>query len=91
MPIASCSPAARIAVLNPDGSLDTSFNVQIPIPNGTDIRVNGGGEMDGLFPMVGYVLYKGSPAGFYTRLTSSGSLDPTFGPAGGPDAPHHSL
>jgi uncharacterized delta-60 repeat protein len=79
-----------IALLNPDGSLDTSVNAQISIPGGTNIRVNAGGRMGDMFAMAGYVLYQGSPAGFYTRLTSTGDLDPDFGPAGGP-APHVNL
>jgi hypothetical protein len=78
------------ARLNADGSLDLTFTAQISIPNGTNIRVNAGGKMGNLYPMGGYVLYQGSPAGFFTRLTSSGDLDPTFGPAGGP-APHVNL
>jgi uncharacterized delta-60 repeat protein len=78
------------ARLNSDGSLDPTFTAQINIPDGANIKVNAGGKMGNLFPMGGYVLYKGSPAGFYTRLTSSGDLDPTFGPAGAP-APHVNL
>jgi len=45
--------------------------------------------MNGFYPMAGSLLYNGSPAGFYTRLTSTGDLDPDFGP-GGP-APHVNL
>lgn len=83
-------PRSAFARLNPDGSLDPTFTAQINIPGGSNIKVNGGGEMSGKYPMAGYVLYQGAPAGFYTRLTSSGDLDPTFGPPGGP-APHVNL
>jgi len=83
-------PRSGFARLNADGTLDPSFNAQITIPGGSNIRVNGGGAGDGTYPMAGYVFYNGEPAGFYTRLTSTGDLDPTFGPAGGP-APHVNL
>lgn len=81
---------SAIALLNPDGSLDTSVSAQISIPGGTNIRVNAGGRMGDTFVIGGYVLYQGSPAGFYTRLTSTGALDPLFGPSSGP-APHINL
>jgi uncharacterized delta-60 repeat protein len=82
-------PRTAIALLNPDGSLDPSVNAQISIPGGTDIRVSAGGRMDDKYVVGGYVLYLGSPAGFYTRLTSTGALDPTFNPAS--PAPHVNL
>jgi uncharacterized delta-60 repeat protein len=79
---------SNFARLNADGSLDTSFNAQITIPGATNIRVNGGGQQpDGKYLLGGYCLYQGSPAGFATRLTSTGALDTTYGPSGGP-APH---
>lgn len=81
-------PRTAVALLNPDGSLDTTFTAQITIPKGADIKVYAGGEMNGLYPVAGYVLYNGSPAGFYTRLTSTG-MDPTFNPAS--PAPHVNL
>jgi uncharacterized delta-60 repeat protein len=82
-------PRTAFARLNPDGSLDTTFTAKITIPGGTDIIVRAGGEMNGFYPMAGSLLYNGSPAGFYTRLTSSGALDPDFGPSG--PAPHVNL
>jgi len=83
-------PRTAFARLNPDGTLDPTFDAQITIPGGSNIRVNGGGGEDGLYPMAGYVLYQGANCGFYTRLTSTGALDTTFGPSGGP-APHVNL
>jgi hypothetical protein len=46
--------------------------------------------VDGRYHVAGYVLYNGSPCGFYTRLTSTGALDPTFGSGKWP-APHVNL
>lgn len=77
---------SAIALLNPDGSLDTGVDAKFSIPGGTNIRVNAGGRMGDTFVIAGYVLYQGLPAGFYTRLTSAGTLDRTFGPASGPMA-----
>jgi uncharacterized delta-60 repeat protein len=82
-------PRTAVARLNSDGTLDPTFNAQIIIPGGTNIRVSAGGKMDDLYPMAGYVLYNGSPAGFFTRLTSTGALDLTFAPSA--PVPHVNL
>ncbi len=72
-------PRTAFARLNADGSLDPTFNAQITIPGGSNIRVTAGGVINGLYAVAGYVFYDGSPSGFYTRLTSTGELDPNFG------------
>ena len=79
-------PRTGFARLNPDGFLDLTFDAKLTIPGGTNLRVTAGGKMDDLYPMAGYVLYNGSAAGFFTRLTSTGALDLTFAPSA-PGAP----
>ena len=78
------------ARLNPDGSLDDTFEAKVGLPEGTFIKVSAGGEMNGLYHIVGYIMVEGSPIGFYTRLKNNGDLDDTFGPPGGL-APHVNL
>jgi uncharacterized delta-60 repeat protein len=85
-------PRSAFARLNADGSLDPTFNAQIDIPGGSNIRCVGGGEKNGKYDVGGYVYYNGAHCGFYTRLTSTGALDLTFGPTGGQTpAPHVNL
>jgi hypothetical protein len=85
-------PRTGMARLNPDGSLDATFNAQIDIPGGSNIIVADGGEMNGRYPVLGSVFYNGADCGFFTRLTGTGALDPTFGPSGGQiPAPHVNL
>jgi uncharacterized delta-60 repeat protein len=79
-------PRIAVARLNADGTLDPSFNAQINIPDGYNIRVNGGGEIDGKYYIGGYVYYNEMEAGFFTRFTSTGAPDTSFGSAGGPAA-----
>lgn len=76
----------RIARLNPDGSLDTTFNVGMGSvgANGDvwrlalqpDGRVIIGGE---------FTLYNGVARNRIARLGANGLLDPTFDPGTGPD------
>jgi uncharacterized delta-60 repeat protein len=82
-------PRTAFARLNADGTLDPTFNSQITIPGGSNIRVTSGGQVDGLYPMAGYVLFQGSPRGFFTRLTSTGALDLNFAPSA--PVPHVNL
>jgi uncharacterized delta-60 repeat protein len=85
-------PRSAVARLNPDGSLDPTFNAQITIPDGTFITVKAGGVVNGLYHVAGYFRYhgyNGFDAGFYTRLTSTGAVDTTFGPtASQGEVPH---
>ena len=81
--------APRIARLNTDGTLDTSFNVGTGFPDGgfnplaqsivvqTDGKVLVGG---------GFATYNGATANRIARLTSDGSLDATFNIGTGPSA-----
>ena len=77
------TPRARIARLNPDGSLDTAFNPSAGADNPvysvaiqSDDRVLIGGDFSS---------YNGSPRVRLARLNSDGSLDPTFSTGQGAD------
>ncbi|MDQ7833139.1 MAG: delta-60 repeat domain-containing protein [Desulfovibrionaceae bacterium] len=72
------SPLAR---LNADGSLDAAFTPQIAITSGTSLSTYAlAGEETGKYYVGGYVTYDGLARGFFTRLTSTGSMDATFAP-----------
>ena len=83
-------PRTAFARLNADGSLDPTFNAQITIPGGSNIRVTAGGEMDGLYPVGGYVFYQGSPAAFTPGSPAPAPWTPTL-VLRRPDAPRQSL
>jgi uncharacterized delta-60 repeat protein len=67
-----------------DGLLDTSFDAQITITSGTNVRANRVAEVGGKYVVAGYVTFEGLARGFLTRLTDTGALDPTFGPTAPP-------
>jgi uncharacterized delta-60 repeat protein len=73
----------KIARLNPDGSLDMSFNVGTPGPNNAihDMAFLPGGKMliSGPFGNI-----SGVPARNIARLNNDGSIDPTFSVGTGP-------
>jgi len=76
-------PRGRIARLNSDGSVDPNFSstagagyIVEAIALQTDGRILIGGQ---------FISYAGLPRNYLTRLTSSGSSDPTFTPGQGPN------
>lgn len=68
----------NIARLNPGGSLDDSFN-QGSGPNGAVIQVVPQGDA-GLFIVGGFNSVNGTNRNSIARLTTAGSLDPSFNP-----------
>jgi uncharacterized delta-60 repeat protein len=80
------APANRIARLNPDGSLDSTFN-----PGGSGISTSGNSlrtiviQSDGKILIGGFFkTYNGVACNSIVRLNANGSLDPTFDPGTGP-------
>ncbi|MDO9533508.1 MAG: delta-60 repeat domain-containing protein [Deltaproteobacteria bacterium] len=71
---------SAVALLNPDGSLDTTFTAQITIPNGTNIRVNAGGEMNGLYPWSDMSYIRGPRRGFIPASPAPAPRTPTLIP-----------
>ncbi len=82
------SPVAYIARLNPDGTLDTTFNNPIVTsgPNGAVrslvLQLDGNIVIGGVFNAV-----NGTPANSIARLQPDGELDSTFNPGPGMDGP----
>jgi uncharacterized delta-60 repeat protein len=72
----------RIARLNADGSLDTTFNIGLGIGGGTGTYVNSIFlQGDGKVLIGGYFgSYNGIARGSIARLNTDGSLDTTFNP-----------
>ena len=72
-----------VARLLSTGALDTNFYFDpATVPLLSNIRVNAGGNMGDVYPMVGRAIYNSSVCGFGWRLTSAGALDTNFGPTG---------
>jgi uncharacterized delta-60 repeat protein len=72
----------RIARLNANGTLDTSFNPGTGADNQVDaIALQGGKILIG----GGFTTYNGVASNHIARLNSDGSLDPTFNPGTGTD------
>ncbi|WP_428560841.1 MAG: delta-60 repeat domain-containing protein [Solidesulfovibrio sp. DCME] len=69
-----------LARLNADGSLDTAFDPQISITNGTSLSTYALAAWQGKYYVGGYVTYDGLARGFFTRLTDTGALDTAFAP-----------
>ncbi len=69
-----------LARLNADGGLDAAFTSQIAITSGTSLSTYALTEEEGKYYVGGYVTYEGLARGFFTRLTSTGSMDTTFAP-----------
>lgn len=78
------TPASRLARLNPDGSLDSSFNAQ---PGMNDAVLTLAIQQD-LKIMVGgsFTIAKGVNRGRITRLNSDGTVDPTINFGTGADS-----
>ncbi len=76
-------PRNHIARLNPDGSLDTSFDPQAGPDNSVrsiDLQADGSVIIGGLFTSV-----NGSALSHIARLAPNGSVDPAFTPGVGAD------
>ena len=86
------APRSSIARINPDGTVDTTFNPGA----GADAQVTSLAlQADGKIVIVGaFENYNGVPRHAVARLNSDGSLDAAFDPGAGPDysasfiAPH---
>jgi uncharacterized delta-60 repeat protein len=77
------TPVNRLARINSDGTLDTTFNVG----TGLDTRVYSiGVQSDGKIVVGGaFTSYNGTTKKYLARCSSSGSLDTSFPAAGAPD------
>ncbi len=75
----NASARSAIARLFSTGDLDTEFTFNPgSMQDLSNIRVNAGGNMGGLYPMVGKATYQGSTHGFGARLLHNGALDTSF-------------
>lgn len=73
------SSSEEIKRINPDGTLDSTFNYDY-FPNGISRLVNNLYEKDGFYYVCGMgELTNGGMSYFISRLTQNGSVDPTFG------------
>ncbi|RDC61624.1 delta-60 repeat domain-containing protein [Adhaeribacter pallidiroseus] len=77
----------RIARLNPDGSLDTSFDAGMEVSSDATTKLDKVLlQPDGKVLIAGdFVSVKGSPQRYFARLNADGSLDVTFNTGGGAD------
>ncbi len=82
-------PRNRVARLNADGSVDTSFDIGA----GADAAVRAVAvELDGHVLVVGdFTTFDGNPLRGVARLNNTGSLDGGFVPGSGADAPVRSI
>ena len=79
----------RIARLNADGSLDTSFNPGTGADNSIralELQPNGKIVIAGRFQS-----FNGTPVPYVARLNTDGSLDTSFAPLSGPDGVVHAI
>ncbi|MET3539206.1 T9SS type A sorting domain-containing protein [Chryseobacterium limigenitum] len=73
------SSSEGIKRINPDGTLDSTFNYDY-FPNGISRLVNNLYEKDGFYYVCGMgELTNGGMSYFISRLTQNGSVDPAFG------------
>jgi|GEM_PF-1738272 len=74
----------RIARLNPDGSLDTTFNPGSGVNNAVETMAL---QPDGKILIGGgYTAYNGTLRNYIARLNTDGTLDNTFNPGTGPNS-----
>ena len=78
----------RIARLNPDGSLDATFNAGMEVNSDATTKLDKILlQPDGKVLIAGdFVSVKGSPQRYFARLNADGSLDPEFNSGSGADA-----
>ncbi|PSR54891.1 hypothetical protein AHMF7605_15980 [Adhaeribacter arboris] len=77
----------RIARLNSDGSLDTSFDVGMEVSSDATTKLDKVVlQPDGKVLIAGdFVSVKGSPQRYFARINADGSLDPEFNAGSGAD------
>lgn len=84
------SPLNGIARLNPDGSIDTSFNALGTGPNARvrSLVIDPAGKI-----IIGgdFTTVNGSPLNYLARLNGDGSVDPVFNPGTGPNGAVYSV
>lgn len=82
-------PRPGIARLNPDGTLDTSFNPGLGITGGNNIGLPSVSSVqvqnDGQILIAGnFTFYNSTNYNYIVRLNQDGSIDPTFNAGAGP-------
>ncbi len=82
-------PRSRLARVNPDGSVDPSFNPGLgPNRDVFSIVLDNAGRI-----LIGgnFLQYNGTARAFIARLRNDGTLDPAFNPGTGPSGPVRTL
>lgn len=81
-------PTKNLALINPDGSADTTFKIDIPNPRiRTAIFQNDGKILVGGF----FTDFNGTTVNKLVRLNLNGSIDPSFDVGAGPNNPIYSI
>lgn len=80
-------PAGRLIRLNSDGSLDSSFSVGSGANNTVYVLVASSSNPDQIYVGGNFTNYQGSTTGYFLRVRSDGSADPSFSAGAGFNSP----